>query len=113
MRVVILFMMLICMATINPIAAQVIMPLYEKEVPNSRAAPNEEWQEQGADSILRIHAVSVPTITVFLPAREKRTGDAVIIFPGGGYRILAASHEGYDVAREFVSKGIAAFVVKY
>lgn len=52
-------------------------------------------------------------LTAYLPPKENATGQAVIICPGGGYWILAASHEGSDVAEEFVKKGIAAFVLKY
>jgi acetyl esterase/lipase len=36
-----------------------------------------------------------------------------VICPGGAYRIAAASHEGYDVAKKFNEMGVAAFVVKY
>lgn len=113
MRIFIFVWILLLLSHRYDAVAQVVMPLYDREVPNSRPAPNEEWHEKGADTILRIHAVSQPTLTIFLPAKEKRTGDAVIICPGGGYRILAASHEGYDVAKAFVEKGIAAFVLKY
>src|ERR1700686_2642978 len=35
------------------------------------------------------------------------------IFPGGGYQIIAAGHEGYDVAKNFNKMGVSAFVVKY
>ena len=108
-----LFLFLATMIVHSGTQAQLVIPLYEAQVPNSRAAPDEEWQEQGADSILRIHAVSKPSLTVFLPDKKKRTGDAVVICPGGGYRILAADHEGYSVARKFAAQGIAAFVVKY
>jgi len=37
----------------------------------------------------------------------------VIIYPGGGYAIVAGGHEGYDVAKRFNEMGVAAFVVKY
>src|SRR5687768_13274583 len=86
--------------------AQQVIPLYDKEIPNSLPAPNEEWEELGKDSILRIHAVSRPTITIYLPPKHKRNGKAVIICPGGGYRILAFGHEGTDVAKAFVAQGI-------
>ncbi|WP_449437584.1 alpha/beta hydrolase [Pedobacter steynii] len=57
--------------------------------------------------------VSEPTLTVFLPSKEKATGAAVIICPGGGYGILAINHEGYNVAKRFNEVGVAAFVLKY
>lgn len=72
-----------------------------------------EKSETDANGILRISNVSVPTLTAYLPPKDKATGSAVMICPGGGYSILAASHEGSDVARWFNSIGVAAFVLKY
>jgi acetyl esterase/lipase len=48
-----------------------------------------------------------------LPSKEKATGAAVVICPGGGYYVVAAKHEGYDVAEKFTEMGVAAFVLKY
>lgn len=95
----------------NPLPAQRSMPLYD-EIPNSKPTANTETGKT-TDGILRIKDVSVPTLTMYTPAgpSEKRT--AVIICPGGGYSILAASHEGSDVAQVFSSWGITAFVLKY
>ncbi|MVM39559.1 alpha/beta hydrolase fold domain-containing protein [Spirosoma sp. HMF3257] len=72
-----------------------------------------EKSETDANGILRISNVSVPTITAFIPTKAKMTGAAVMICPGGGYGILAASHEGSDIARWFNEMGVAAFVLKY
>ena len=52
-------------------------------------------------------------MTIYLPAKEKATGSAVVIFPGGGYRMVAIDHEGHQVARWLNDLGIAAFVVDY
>jgi len=93
--------------------AQEIIPLYEKEIPNSKPIVNREKSETGADGIQRISKVSEPTLTVFLPPKEKANGTAVIICPGGGYGILAFSHEGTDVAKAFNEWGVTAFVLKY
>lgn len=54
-----------------------------------------------------------PTIKVFLPEKEKATGRAVVILPGGGYTHLATAHEGYDWAPFFNERGIAVSVVSY
>jgi acetyl esterase/lipase len=53
-----------------------------------------------------------PTLTPFWPDADKATGAAMIVFPGGGYRSLAA-HEGAPFAQWLASQGIAAFVLKY
>ncbi len=54
----------------------------------------------------------VPTITPYLPPRERATGAAVVVCPGGGYQMLA-DHEGRPVAEWLNSIGVAAFVLKY
>jgi acetyl esterase/lipase len=48
-----------------------------------------------------------------LPEESKRTGAAVVIFPGGGYTILAMGHEGRDYADWLNQRGIVAVLVKY
>jgi acetyl esterase/lipase len=53
------------------------------------------------------------TLTAYLPAKEKATGTAVLVIPGGGYGGLATSTEGTPIAKAFAEKGIAAFVLKY
>jgi acetyl esterase/lipase len=54
-----------------------------------------------------------PSLTVFLPPKEKATGAAVVICPGGGHRLLVFRSEGEDAARYFTGIGVAAFVLKY
>ena len=63
--------------------------------------------------ILWVTGVRWPTLTVYLPPKEKATGAAVIICPGGGYGGEAMDLEGYDVARRFVSYGVVGIVLKY
>lgn len=104
-----------CFASLTAFA-QKEYPLYPRHIPGAIPGVNEQasrMEELNGDSILIISKVSLPTLTVYLPSREKATGAAVIICPGGGYSILAASHEGSDVAAKFNEMGIAAFVLKY
>ena len=76
--------------------------------------PNDiEEKHVTTDGILRISGVTVPSMSVYLPPADRATGAAVLICPGGGYTILAASHEGSDLAEWFVARGVAAFVLKY
>ncbi|QJW88312.1 alpha/beta hydrolase [Spirosoma taeanense] len=72
-----------------------------------------EKAEKGADGIDRISNVSVPTLTAYVPPKDKATGAAVMVCPGGGYSILASGHEGVDIARWLNGMGITAFVLKY
>ena len=54
-----------------------------------------------------------PQLSIHLPPDELANGCAVIVNPGGGYRILASDHEGLQVARWLNQRGIAAFVLRY
>jgi acetyl esterase/lipase len=54
-----------------------------------------------------------PTLTVYLPPKEKRNGIAVVVCPGGGYGFLADTYEGNDVASWLNERGTAAFVLRY
>jgi acetyl esterase/lipase len=95
----------------NPSPAQVSIPLYDT-VPNSRPSVNNEKSET-TGGILRISNVSIPSLTMYRPAVSAAKATAVIICPGGGYGILAAGHEGSDIAKVFNEWGIVAFVLKY
>jgi acetyl esterase/lipase len=64
----------------------------------------------GDQVVTNIH---YPSITLYLPAKEKATGAAVIIAPGGGHRELWITHEGYNEAKWLSDRGIASFVLKY
>jgi endo-1,4-beta-xylanase len=65
--------------------------------------------ETGDHVVSNIHN---PSITPYISSNNPG-GTAVIIAPGGGHRELWIDHEGYNVARFFSDKGIAAFVLKY
>src|SRR5689334_16863671 len=56
--------------------------------------------------------VSTPTITVY-PPKGRNTGAAVVVFPGGGYQILAIEHEGTAVCDWLASLGITGVLLKY
>ncbi|HLT71295.1 MAG TPA: alpha/beta hydrolase [Cyclobacteriaceae bacterium] len=61
----------------------------------------------------RVSKVTDPELLVYLPPKEKATGAAVVICPGGGYGILAIDHEGYDIAKWLNEMGIAGIILKY
>ena len=71
----------------------------------------ETWYKQWGDPFVR--NVSRATLTPFLPERSKANGAAVIIAPGGGFRILSMGNEGWEVAQALNARGVAAFVLKY
>ncbi|MFZ0862242.1 MAG: alpha/beta hydrolase [Candidatus Sulfotelmatobacter sp.] len=61
---------------------------------------------------VQVDHVSRPTMTVYAP-KEKNTGAAVVVFPGGGYWILAIDLEGTEVCDWLTSKGITCVLLKY
>lgn len=61
----------------------------------------------------RVTNVSVARLYVYAPEKEKNTGLAVIICPGGGYSLLAMKHEGEWFARWLADRGITGIVLKY
>jgi acetyl esterase/lipase len=67
----------------------------------------------GAPGALGAAAKDRPRLTIHLPDAETATGTAVVVNPGGGYRGLAADHEGLQVAQFLNKHGIAAFVLRY
>lgn len=68
---------------------------------------------QPGPPVQRLANVSKPTITVFKPAKDKDTGAAVLICPGGGYNILAWDKEGTEVAEWLNTLGVTGVVLKY
>jgi acetyl esterase/lipase len=66
--------------------------------------------ENGEHIVSGIHH---PSITAYLPAKDKSTGAAIVVAPGGGHRELWMDHEGYNVAKWLSDHGVAAFVLKY
>jgi acetyl esterase/lipase len=54
-----------------------------------------------------------PTLIAYLPEKDKATGAAIVICPGGGYGHLAMDHEGKQIGEWLNSQGIAGFVCDY
>jgi acetyl esterase/lipase len=97
----------------SPLMAQDFLPLYSAGIPNAISVANKQKATKGADGIERISNVSIPTYR-FYPAPNATSPKAcVVICPGGGYRILASSHEGYDIAVKFNEIGVSALVLYY
>jgi acetyl esterase/lipase len=86
-----------------------VVPLWEKGAPGFESRRNEP--EEAKDYWVK--NVHNPSITVFLPAKEKATGAGVVVAPGGGLRLLVYNAEGVEAAQYLNSIGVAAFVLKY
>ena len=112
MNIKISLLFLFTLLTLQQVSSQTILQLYPDSIPNSKPSIDEE-EASFRDGVDIISKISRPTITVYQPAKKLANATAVIIFPGGGYWIEAAVHEGSDVAKQFTEMGVTAFVVKY
>lgn len=112
MKVKISLLLLFTISIFQQVMGQTVLPLYPDSIPNSKPSVDEE-DASFRDGVDIISKISRPTITVYQPLKKLTNGTAVIIFPGGGYWIVAAVHEGSDVAKQFTEMGVTAFVVKY
>ena len=63
--------------------------------------------------IIRLGNVTIPTLTVYKPAPEKDSGSAALVFPGGGYSILAYDLEGSEICEWLNTLGMTGILVKY
>ncbi len=88
---------------------QFVIPLWEKGAPGFEKL--RDVPEQAKDYWVK--NINNPTLTVFLPPKDKATGTAVVICPGGGHRLLVFNAEGIEPAKFLSDLGVAVFVLKY
>lgn len=91
-----------------------IIRLYQSKAPGS-----ENWTQKETEitdlfgNERYIMNVVDPTLTVYRPVESRNTGAAMVVCPGGGYRMLSIDSEGTNVAQWLASHGITAFVLRY
>lgn len=90
------------------IRAQQVVNLYSGNIPNSKISGINETNMSGM-----FRGVTNPTLEIYIPDKEKFTGTAVVVIPGGGYSVVVYQGEGISNAKELAKNGIAAFVLKY
>lgn len=103
------FVFVVCHLSLASFSQRVI-PLYPGAIPGALNAPGGEYFDSARGLAFKVFT---PTVSMYLPPKEKATGAAVVICPGGGYGVLVIEKEGYAIARYFAEKGVAAFVLKY
>jgi acetyl esterase/lipase len=103
----------------EPAPGQVTLPLWPHGAPGAQPNPAPEVNTTTAKDrlvagrpIIRLGNVSTPTITLYKP-KGKNTGAAIVVFPGGAYRIVAIDLEGTEVCAWLNSKGITCVLLKY
>ena len=91
------------------------IPLWPQTAPGEKEGigPEREMPQKPGDTVIRVTDVTVPTITIYRPPAEHDTKTAVVIFPGGGYSILAWNLEGTEIADWLNSIGVTGIVLKY
>ena len=89
------------------------IPLWPNAAPGSEGKPTKETVTTSASGELSVSGIHNPSITPYIPAKDTATGLAILVIPGGGHRVLAITHEGYNVAEWLRDRGIAAFVLKH
>lgn len=93
--------------------AQKEILLWPNGAPGSEGKTGEEKISTSARGEISISNVHHPSITPYFAPKEKATGVAVIIAPGGGHTSLKMDYEGSNIAKFFNEKGITVFVLKY
>lgn len=83
------------------------IPIWTTSIPDSELIKGTEIYNDGM-----ISNVSNPTITIYSP-KEKNTGTAIIVFPGGGYNKLAVELEGSEICEWLASIGVTGILLKY
>jgi acetyl esterase/lipase len=104
-------------ASWQPSPGHTQLPLWPGLPPRASAAPDSESFGTVATSVagkpwVYVSNVSQPTLTVY-PPQGKSTGAAIVVFPGGGYRVLAIDLEGTEVCDWLTSRGITCMLLKY
>lgn len=103
----------------RPTTGHTQIPLWPGTPPDARPMPGPEYAETNDKSLIAgksmvaVSNVSQPTMTVYAPAAETNTGASVVVFPGGGFQILAMDLEGTEVCDWLTSRGITCVLLKY
>ncbi len=125
MKLKILLLSLACASTTlhaqthvwQPAPGHTQIPIWPATPPDPRPAKAPESVETADNLVagkpwLAISKVAQPTMTVYAPA-GKNTGAAVVVFPGGGYEILAIDLEGSEACDWLTARGITCILLKY
>jgi acetyl esterase/lipase len=107
----------LCAAGASEGADPLVVDLWPGKTPGDVGIPGEERSRIHPSPLVGptklITNVTKPTLTVYQPAKEKNTGTAMLICPGGGYWDLYWELEGEEVANWLNSLGITGIILKY
>jgi acetyl esterase/lipase len=83
------------------------IPIWPGAAPDVQSVPGPETHTPGA-----VTNVTRPTMTIYAP-NGKNIGAAVVVFPGGGFQMLAIDLEGTEVCDWLTSRGVTCVLLKY
>jgi acetyl esterase/lipase len=105
--------------TWQPSPGHTQVSIWPGAVPDEQPMPGPEYLKKtetkefvGGKPYLYVGNISRPTMTVYSP-KGKNTGAAVVVFPGGGFQLLAIDLEGTEVCDWLTAKGITCVLLKY
>jgi acetyl esterase/lipase len=87
--------------------------LWPEGAPGSEGKSGAELVVTSKSGERTVSGVHHPSITPFLPPKDKANGAAILVIPGGGHSKLCIDHEGVFIANWLVDHGIAAFMLKH
>lgn len=100
--------------TWQPSSGQEQVPIWPGAVPDAISAskPESVAPRDGHGGWLQVSDVGQPTMTVYSP-KGQNTGAAIVVFPGGGFKVLAMDLEGTEICDWLTSRGITCVLLKY
>jgi acetyl esterase/lipase len=112
-----LFFLSLCTAAFVSAAEPLTIHLWPSGTPGNLSAPGPEKASPGnpvgGAPITKVENVSDPTLTVYRASPAAASHTAVLVFPGGGYTILAYDLEGTEICEWLNRQGVTAVLVKY
>jgi acetyl esterase/lipase len=101
----------------QPSSGHTLIAIWPKTVPDLQTANGSEYMHQAEilianEPCMLVERVSSPSMTIYSP-KGKNTGAAIVVFPGGGYKVLAIDLEGTEICEWLASIGITGILLKY
>ena len=102
----------------QPSVGHTQLPLWPESAPDAQPVPGPETETLRTEHLIAgkpwmaVTNVTRPTMTVY-PPKGKNTGAAVVVFPGGGFQVLAMDLEGTETCHWLTSNGITCVLLKY
>lgn len=106
MKKLLLSILLLCSATAGMAQKTFDIDLWQEGLPNSNGIDKTQPYSNEARNFK-------PSIRVYQPADSVKTDMAILVCPGGGYRVLSIGQEGYEWAEHLTKRGITTVVLSY